>query len=97
MKTSASKRDTTNKRVYAIIFANLYPLYVAKAKKKGRTKKEVDEVIKWLTGYNQKQLEAQIKKKTDLETFFEEAPELNPLRSLVKGVVCGINSTPSFP
>ena len=68
----------------------MYPLYVAKAEKKGRTKAEVDEVVRWLTGYSQKKLETQIEKKADFETFFAEAPALNPSRSLIKGVVCGV-------
>ena len=71
-------------------FAKVYPLYVAKAEKKGRTKTEVDEIIRWLTGYSQKKLEAQVKKQTDIETFIAEAPQLNPSRSLIKGVVCGV-------
>jgi hypothetical protein len=71
-------------------FASVYPLYVAKAEKKGRTKAVVDKVIRWLTGYSQKKLESQINKKTDFETFFVDAPELNPSRSLIKGVVCGV-------
>lgn len=71
-------------------FASVYPHYVAKAKKKGRTKKEVDEIIHWLTGYTEKKLEAELKKETDFETFFKEAPKLNPLRKLIKGVVCGV-------
>jgi hypothetical protein len=70
--------------------ARVYPLYVAKAKKKGRTKAEVDEAIRWLTGYSQKQLEAQLKKQKDFETFFAEAPKLNPARALITGIVCGI-------
>jgi len=77
-------------RVYAISFASVYPLYIAKAEKKGRTKAEVDQIISWLTGYDQKELEAQLEKKTDLETFFAEAPEINPSRALIKGVVCGV-------
>lgn len=77
-------------RIYAMSFASVYPLYVAKAKKKGRTKEEVDEIIHWLTGYSQKKLEAQIDKKTDFETFFTKAPKLNPARALIKGVVCGV-------
>jgi hypothetical protein len=77
-------------RIYAISVASVYPLYVAKAEKKGRTKPEVDEVIRWLTGYTQKELEAQLKKRTDFETFFAEAPRLNPSRSLIKGVICGV-------
>ena len=71
-------------------FASVYPLYVAKAEKKGRTKTEVDEIIRWLTGYSQKQLEAELKKKTDFETFFAKAPQLNSSRTLIKGVVCGV-------
>lgn len=77
-------------RIYTTSFASVYPHYVAKAERKGRTKQEVDEIIRWLTGYTQKKLEAQLKKRTDFETFFSEAPELNPSRSLIKGVVCGV-------
>jgi len=77
-------------RVYAISFASVYPLYVAKAEKKGRTKAEVDEVIRWLTGYSQKKLEAQIAREKDLEAFYAEAPQLNPSRALIKGVICGV-------
>ncbi|HEX2896485.1 MAG TPA: DUF2200 domain-containing protein [candidate division Zixibacteria bacterium] len=77
-------------RVYAMSFASVYPHYVAKAEKKGRTKKEVDDIIRWLTGYSQKQFEAHLDKKTDFETFFSKAPKLNPLRALIKGVVCGV-------
>lgn len=76
-------------RIYTMSFASVYPHYVAKAEKKGRTKEEVDEIIRWLTGYSQKELEAQMEKKTDFETFFEEA-QLNPDRVLIKGVVCGV-------
>jgi hypothetical protein len=71
-------------------FASVYPHYVAKAEKKGHTKTEVDEIIRWLTGYTQKGLEAQLKKQTNFETFFAEAPNLNPSRTLIKGVVCGV-------
>jgi hypothetical protein len=71
-------------------FARVYPLYIEKAEKKGRSKTEVDEIIRWLTGYNQKQLEAQLKRQTDLETFFAEAPKPNPSRALIKGVICGV-------
>ena len=81
---------TTKHRIYTTIFASVYPYYVAKAEKKGRTKSEVDRVICWLTGYNQRQLEEQLKKKTDFETFFKEAPKMNPARALIKGVVCGV-------
>ena len=71
-------------------FASVYPLYIAKAQKKGRKKSEVDAVICWLTGYSQRGLERQLKKHTDFETFFREAPKLNPSRALIKGVVCGV-------
>lgn len=71
-------------------FASVYPLYVTKAEKKGRTKTEVDEIIRWLTGYSQEELEAQLEKKTDIETFIAQAPQLNPLRALIKGVICGV-------
>ena len=77
-------------RIYSISFASVYPLYVAKAEKKGRTKTEVDEIIRWLTGYSQEELKAQLKKQTDFETFVAEAPQLNPSRALIKGVICGI-------
>jgi hypothetical protein len=71
-------------------FASVYPLYVAKAQKKGRAKAEVDEIIRWLTGYAPKALEAQLKKWTDMETFFNDAPKPNPSRALIKGAVCGV-------
>lgn len=71
-------------------FARVYLLYIIKVEKKGRTKKEVDQVICWLTGYNQTQLDAQIKKETDFETFFKDAPKLNQNRSLITGVICGV-------
>lgn len=77
-------------RIYTTSFASIYPLYVAKAEKKGRTKAEVDQVISWLTGYGQKELQAQLEKQTDFETFLAEAPKLNPSRALIKGVVCGV-------
>jgi hypothetical protein len=77
-------------RIYTMSFASVYPHYVAKAEKKGRTKTEVDEIIRWLTGYSQKELEAQIEKRKDCETFLVEAPCMNPLRTLIKGVVCGV-------
>jgi|SRR5665648_36282 len=76
--------------IYKMSFAKVYPLYIAKAEKKGRTKKEVDLIISWLTGYSQEELESQLDKQTDFETFFEEAPRMNPLRVLIKGVVCGV-------
>jgi hypothetical protein len=80
----------TLNRVYTMTVGSVYPHYVAKAERKGRTKAEVDEIICWLTGYSQKELETQLEKQTDFETFFTNAPLLNPSRSLVKGVVCGV-------
>ena len=77
-------------RIYKMSFARVYPEYIAKAEKKGRTKTEVDEIIRWLTGYSQEALEAQLDQQTDFETFFTEAPELNPSRALIKGVICGV-------
>ncbi len=77
-------------RIYTMRFGSVYPLYVEKAEKKGRTKAEVDQIILWLTGYSQKQLNAQIKNETDFETFFAKAPKKNPSRKLIKGVVCGV-------
>lgn len=77
-------------RIYAMTFAKIYPMYVQKAEKKGRTKEEVDEIIRWLTGYSQDELEARIEKQADVETFFAEAPNMNPSRALIKGVVCGV-------
>ena len=77
-------------RIYTMSFARVYPEYVKKAEKKGRIKAEVDEIICWLTGYSQEELEAQLEKQTDVETFFAEAPQLNPARALIKGVVCGV-------
>jgi hypothetical protein len=71
-------------------FARVYPEYVAKAERKGRTKAEVDEIIRWLTGYDQDGLEAQLENQTDIETFLAEAPQPNPSRDLIKGVVCGV-------
>jgi hypothetical protein len=80
----------TKHRIYATSFASVYPHYVAKAEKKGRTKAEVDEIICWLTGYSQKELDAHLQKKTDFETFFAQAPRMNAARALIKGVVCGV-------
>jgi hypothetical protein len=77
-------------RIYTTSVASVYPHYVAKAAKKGRTEAEVDEIIRWLTGYSQKELEAKLTQRTDFETFFAEAPRLNPSRALIKGVICGV-------
>jgi len=78
-----------NSRVYKMSFASVYPHYIQKAEKKGRTKAEVDEIIFWLTGYNAKTLQQQIDKKTDFENFFSQAPQLNPNVSKITGVICG--------
>ncbi len=78
-----------NTRVYRMLFSSVYPLYIAKAEKKGRTKAEVDEIIFWLTGYNAKTLQQQIDKQVDFETFFAKAPKLNPNVSLITGLICG--------
>ena len=80
----------TKHRIYTTSFASVYPHYIAKAEKKGRSKAEVDEIIRWLTGLRQDELEAQLEKRTDFETFFADAPRMNPSRSLIKGVVCGV-------
>ena len=77
-------------RIYTTSVASVYPHYVAKAERKGRTKAEVDSILRWLTGYSKHQLEAKLARGTDFETFFAEAPGLNPARLLVKGVICGV-------
>lgn len=89
-KIIEAKGAVMKPRIYTISFARVYPLYIAKVERKGHTKAEVDEIIRWLTGYSQKELEALLKKETDLETFFAESPQLNPSRSLIKGLICGI-------
>jgi hypothetical protein len=80
----------TKHRIYAISVASVYPHYVAKAEKKGRTRAEVDEIIRWLTGHSQESLETELANKTSFEDFFANAPALNPARTLVTGVVCGV-------
>ena len=80
----------TKHRIYSMSFASVYPHYINKAERKNRTKEEVDEIIRWLTGYSQEELEEQIEKQTDFETFFEEAPQMNASRTLIKGVICGV-------
>lgn len=77
-------------RLYKMSVAKVYPLYIAKVERKGRTQAEVDEIISWLTGYSQKELEAQLTKQNDFEAFFAEAPELNPARKQITGVICGV-------
>lgn len=78
-----------NSRVYKMSFASVYPHYITKAERKGRTKAEVDEIIYWLTGYNQQTLQDHIDNKTNFETFFAQAPQLNPNVSQIKGLICG--------
>lgn len=78
-----------NTRIYKMTFASVYPLYVQKAERKGRTKEEVDEIIRWLTSYDQATLEKQIQDEVSYKQFFDEAPELNPNASLITGVICG--------
>lgn len=77
-------------QIYTMSVGKVYPHYISKAEKKGRTKSEVDQIICWLTGYSQEQLEAHLEKQTDFMTFFAEAPQMNPSRALIKGVVCGV-------
>lgn len=79
-----------NHRIYTMSFASVYVLYIAKVERKGRTKEEVDTVIRWLTGYTQKGLEAHVKKLTNFETFFAKAPKMNPNRSMITGTICGV-------
>ena len=80
----------TKHRIYTTSVASVYPHYVAKAERKGRTKDEVDEIMRWLTGYSQRELEGRLADRTDFETFFASAPRMNPDRALIKGVVCGV-------
>lgn len=79
-----------NERVYSYSMASVYPLYVTKAERKGRTQAEVDTIICWLTGHSEETLQRELERKTNLKDFFAEAPRLNPARSLIKGVVCGV-------
>src|SRR5687767_9246840 len=80
----------TLKRVYAMSLAGVYPHYIAKAEKKGRTKAEVDQIIRWLTGFSPEDLASHLEKKSDFETFFAQAPKPHPARADIKGVVCGV-------
>lgn len=77
-------------RIYSMSVASVYPHYITKAEKKGRTRAEVDEIFRWLTGYSQQELEANLESRTDFETFFAQAPRLNPARSSIKGMICGV-------
>ncbi len=85
-----SSVTVTQERIYAMPLAEIYPHYVTKAENKGRTKSEVDTVIRWLTGYTQKRLDTHLEKRTDLETFFAKATKMNPHRSLITGTICGV-------
>ncbi len=87
---SAVEAPMTKHRIFSISVASVYPHYIGKAEKKGRTKAEVDEIIRWLTGYSQKALESELAKGTNFEDFFARAPRLNPARELITGVICGI-------
>ena len=89
-RTAAMKPAATKHRVFAMSFASVYPLYVQKAERKGRTRAEVDEVIAWLTGYRGESLQRAIDAEIDLETFFAQAPRMNPNAGLITGVVCGV-------
>jgi hypothetical protein len=80
----------TKHRIYTMSVASVYPHYVAKAERKGRSREEVDEILRWLTGYAQEELETELARETDVETFFASAPAMNPSRKLIKGVVCGV-------
>lgn len=80
----------TRHRIYGMSFARIYPLYIKKVEKKGRTKDELDTVLRWLTGYTPKKLEAVLEKEIDLETFLTKAPKLNPLRKEITGMICGV-------
>jgi len=77
-------------RIYSTSFASVYPHYVAKAERKGRSKAEVDEIIRWLTGYSEERLDAVLEQRTDFENFFAEAPAMNPSRGLITGTICGV-------
>lgn len=88
--SSIKLEEGVRPRIYNMSFASVYVLYIKKAERKGRTKEEVDEIILWLTGYSEKELEKQVKDMVNFEEFFVQAPKLNPLRSLVKGVICGV-------
>ncbi|MEO6014117.1 MAG: DUF2200 domain-containing protein [Devosia sp.] len=83
-------KDERNNRVFSVSVASVYPLYVTKAERKGRTKAEVDEIIRWLTGHSQKSFDKELEKNTNFEDFFAKAPNLNPSRALITGVVCGV-------
>lgn len=82
--------DNSEHRIFGMSVASVYPLYITKAERKNRTKSEVDEIIRWLTGYSQSEFESELKNGTDFKTFFAKAPKMNPLRSLITGTICGV-------
>ena len=84
------KKTPKHRTINHLIFADVYPYYIAKAEKKGRTKEEVDQIIRWLTKYTQRKFESQLKKAKNFEDFFGEAPKLNPKRAEIKGLICGV-------
>ncbi|MDI1326815.1 MAG: DUF2200 domain-containing protein [Brevundimonas sp.] len=81
---------TDDHRIYRMSFASIYPLYIAKVERKGRTRDEVDQIVRWLTGFTQEEFQTQLANKSDVRTFFAEAPRLNPARTLITGLICGI-------
>lgn len=83
------KIEAKKPRIFTMSFASVYPLYIKKAEKKGRTKEEVDDIIFWLTGYDEAALQKQLETEVDFQLFFDEAPEINPNVSMIKGVICG--------
>ncbi len=82
--------EKTTQRIYQMSFARVYPLYIAKVERKGRTKTEVDEIIRWLTGYSDAEVKKHLEQESNFETFFSNASHLNPARNLIKGVICGV-------
>ncbi|MEZ5817716.1 MAG: DUF2200 domain-containing protein [Hyphomicrobiaceae bacterium] len=90
MKQASARTIANWRRLYAMPLASVYPSYIAKAEKKGRTRADVDEILRWLTGYSQDSLEAELAHKTSFEDFFAQAPRMNPSRALITGVVCGV-------
>jgi hypothetical protein len=90
MKQASARTVANWRRLYAMPLASVYPSYIAKAEKKGRTRAEVDEIFRWLTGYSQDSLETELANKTSFEDFFAQAPRMNPSRALITGVVCGV-------
>jgi hypothetical protein len=90
MKQATARVAANWRRLYAMPVASVYPAYIAKAERKGRTRAEIDEIFRWLTGHSQASLEVELANKTSFEDFFARAPKMNPSRSLITGVVCGV-------